>query len=489
MKREDFGLYSAYGLFINGQWRSASGGEVREVIDPTNEEVIGRIPVAARADLDAAVDAAHNAFSTWRRTSPWERSNLLHRTAALVRERADDMARMMSTETGKPLAQARGELNDAADQFDWYAGETQRIYGQTFQARVPEVRMQVRFEPVGVVAAFSAWNFPALLPARKIAAALGAGCTVVVKPASEAAGCCMALVQALHDAGMPPGTVNLVTGDSGFISEVLVGSPKVAKITLTGSSAVGRKMLHLAAEGIKRVSMELGGHAPVLVFEDADVEAAAEQCARFKYRNCGQVCASPSRFFVHESGYGRFVERFAMVARSLKVGPGLLAETEVGPMANRRGLVHAQSLIANALDSGARLVFGGERPQGLGTKGYYLAPTVLADVPQSARIMQDEPFAPVAPIASFASFDEAIALANATPYGLASYLFTRSLKTATLASEAIEAGMVGINELAIASAEMPFGGTKDSGMGREGGSLGIRDYLEAKYIKTRLSDI
>lgn len=485
MKREDLGLYSAYGLFINGQWRAATGGALREVIDPTNEEVIGHIPVAVRADLDLAVDAAHDAFRSWRNTSPWDRASLMHRTARLIRERADENARLMSSETGKPFAQARGELNDAADQFDWYAGETQRIYGQTFQARMPEVRMQVRFEPVGVVAAFSAWNFPALLPARKIAAALGAGCTVVVKPASEAAGSCMALVQAIHDAGFPPGVVNLVTGDSGFISEVLASSPKVAKITLTGSSSVGRKMLHLAAEGIKRVSMELGGHAPVLVFEDADIDLAAEQCARFKYRNCGQVCASPSRFFVHESGYARFTERFAEVARSLKVGPGFAADTDVGPLANRRGLVHAQSLIANALDCGARLVAGGQRPEGLGSKGYYLAPTVLADVPQIARIMQDEPFAPVAPIASFSNFDEAIALANSTPYGLASYLFTRSLKTATLASEGIEAGMVGVNELAIASAEMPFGGTKDSGMGREGGALGIRDYLEAKYIKTR----
>lgn len=486
MKRDDFGLYSGFGLFINGQWRGATGGEVREVIDPTNEEVIGCIPVATRADLDAAVDAADAAFRTWRHTSPWERAALLHRTASLIRERAEANARLMSTETGKPLAQARGELNDVADQFDWYAGESQRVYGQSFQARVPEVRMHVRFEPVGVVAAFSAWNFPALLPARKIAAALAAGCTVVVKPASEAAGSCMALVQALHDAGLPAGTVNLVTGDSGFISEVLASSPKVAKITLTGSTGVGRKMLHLAAEGIKRVSMELGGHAPVLVFEDADVELAADQCARFKYRNCGQVCASPSRFFVHESVYARFVERFAQVAQSLKVGPGLAADTDVGPLANRRGLANAQALIADALDCGARLVAGGDRPQGLGTKGYYLAPTALADVPQKARIMHDEPFAPVAPIAPFANFDEAITLANATPYGLASYLFTRSLKTATLASEAIHAGMVGVNELAIASAEMPFGGVGASGMGREGGSLGIRDYLEAKFIKTRL---
>ena len=489
MKRDDFGLYSGYGLFINGHWRSAASGEVREVIDPTNEEVIGWIPVATRADLDAAVDAAEAAFHVWRHTSPWERAALLHRTATLIRERNEAIARLMSTETGKPLAQARGELNDAADQFDWYAGETQRIYGQTFQARVPEVRMQVRLEPVGVVAAFSAWNFPALLPSRKIAAALGAGCSVVVKPASEAAGSCMAVVQALHDAGLPPGTVNLVTGDSGFISEVLARSPKVAKITLTGSTSVGRKMLHLAADGIKRVSMELGGHAPVLVFEDADVEAAAEQCARFKYRNCGQVCASPSRFFVQEGAYTRFVNRFAEVARSLKVGPGLAADTDVGPMANRRGLAHAQSLIANALDCGARLVAGGGRPDGLGDKGYYLAPTALADVPQAAHIMQDEPFAPVAPIAPFASFDEAIALANATEYGLAASIFTGNVKRALRGARALRAGTVTVNSFGEGDISTPFGGFKQSGFGgRDNGIHAHDQYTQIKTIWVDLAD-
>jgi succinate-semialdehyde dehydrogenase/glutarate-semialdehyde dehydrogenase len=404
-----------------------------------------------------------------------------------MRARSDDNARLMSIETGKPLAQAKGEINDAADQFEWYAGETQRIQGHTMEGRVPEVRMQVRYEPVGVVAAFSAWNFPALLPSRKIAAALGAGCSIIVKPASEAPGSCMAVVQALVDAGLPAGVVNMVTGDSAFISEYLVQSPLVAKISLTGSTGVGKRLLRLAAEGVKRVSMELGGHAPVLVFEDADVEHAAEQCARFKFRNCGQVCASPSRFYVHESLYDTFTTRFAEVARSLKVGNGLDPETAVGPMANHRGLANAKRLLADALGRGSRLLAGGGRPDGLhGDKGYFLAPTVLADVPDDAAIMHEEPFAPVAPIASFASFDEAIRKANSTPYGLASYLFSRSLKTATLASEAIEAGMVGVNELAIASAEMPFGGVKESGMGREGGSLGLRDYLEPKFIRTRL---
>jgi succinate-semialdehyde dehydrogenase/glutarate-semialdehyde dehydrogenase len=488
MKRDDFGLYRGYGLYIDGQWRPAGDGGVREVIDPTNVEVVGWIPAATAADLDAALAAAKAGFALWKKTSPWERAAVLRRSAELVRARVDAIATLMSTETGKPLAQARGELSDAADQFDWYAGETQRIYGQNFQGRVPEVRMQVRFEPVGVVAAFSAWNFPALLPSRKIGAALGAGCSIIVKPASEAAGSCMAIVQALHDAGVPKGVVGLVTGDSSFISEYLVRSPVVAKVSLTGSTAVGRRLLQLAADGIKRVTMELGGHAPVLVFEDADVELAAEQSARFKYRNCGQVCASPSRFYVHESLYPRFCARFAEVASALRVGPGLAPETEVGPMANRRGLDNALRLIDDAVAQGARLIAGGRRPAHLaGSTGYYLAPTALADVPESALVMRQEPFGPVAPIASFRTFDEVIEKANGTPYGLASYLFSRSLATVTLASEALEAGMVGVNDFAIAAAELPFGGVKESGMGREGGSIGIRDYLEPKYIRTRLA--
>lgn len=487
MSNSSLGLYQEYGLYIEGQWRAASDGAVRDVIDPTNEEVIGHIPAATKADLDAALASAKQGLAQWRKTSPWERAALLHRTADLMRSRSDASARLMSIETGKPIAQAKGELSDAADQFDWYAGETQRIYGQTFQARVPEVRMQLRFEPVGVVAAFSAWNFPALLPARKIGAALGAGCSIIVKPASEAAGSAMAIVQALHDAGVPRGVVSLVTGDSRFISEYLIQSPTIAKVSLTGSTGVGRHMLRLAAENIKRVTMELGGHAPVLVFEDADVEQAADQCARFKFRNCGQVCASPSRFYVHESLYARFCEIFTTVTRSLKIGPGIQDGIDVGPMANKRGLDNAHRLIDDAMAQGARLLIGGGRPVHLpGEKGYYLAPTALADVPASALIMSQEPFAPVAPIAPFSTFDEAIALANSTSYGLASYLFSRSLKTVTMASEAIEAGMVGVNDIAIAAAEMPFGGVKESGMGREGGSLGIRDYLEAKYIRTRL---
>jgi succinate-semialdehyde dehydrogenase/glutarate-semialdehyde dehydrogenase len=485
MPPERADLYQGYGLYIDGKWTAARDAGVREVIDPCTEELIGHIATAGAVDLEAALAAAQRGFQAWRRTSPWERSKVLRRAAELVRARVEDIARLMSAETGKPLAEARAETNGAAEQFDWYADETRRIYGYTIEGRTPDVRMQVRYEPVGVVAAFSAWNFPAVLPARKIAAALGAGCSIIIKPASEAPGSCMALVQACHDAGLLPGALNLVTGDSGVISEHLIRSPVVRKVSLTGSVPVGKRLLALCAEGVKRASMELGGHAPVLVFDDADVERAALACARAKFRNCGQVCIAPSRFYVHERVYDAFGEAFAKVARSLKIGPGLDEASEVGPLANRRGLTHAQALVEDAKQHGARVLAGGGRPAGF-SRGYFFEPTVLADVPDDARIMSDEPFVPIAPLTRFSSLDEVVERANAVPFGLAGYVFSRSLKTATLASEALEVGMVGVNEMLLASAEMPFGGVKESGMGREGGALGIRDYLEAKFIKTRL---
>jgi succinate-semialdehyde dehydrogenase/glutarate-semialdehyde dehydrogenase len=479
------GLYQGYGLYIDGKWTAARNAGVREVIDPCTEEVIGHIAAAEADDLESALAAAQRGFLAWRRQSPWERSKVLRRAAELIRARVEDIARLMSTETGKPLGEARAETNAAAEQFEWFSDETKRIYGYTIEGRTPDVRMQVRYDPIGVVAAFSAWNFPALLPARKIAAALGAGCSIIIKPASEAPGSCMAIVQACHDAGLLPGALNLVTGDSGFISEHLIRSPLVRKVSLTGSVPIGKRLLALCAEGVKRASMELGGHAPVLVFDDADVERAAEACARSKFRNCGQVCIAPSRFYVQERVYDQYVEAFAKVARGLKIGPGLDESNAVGPLANRRGLLHAQALVEDARQHGARVLAGGGRPAGF-PRGYFFEPTVLADVPDGARIMSEEPFVPIAPITRFSSLDEVVARANAVPFGLAGYVFSSSLKTATLASEALEVGMVGVNEMLLASAEMPFGGVKESGMGREGGALGIRDYLEAKFIKTRL---
>ena len=487
MKRDAINLYDRYGVYIDRSWKPAVSGKTKEIFNPANGEPIGSIPVVGQEDIAHAIRSAKTGFATWRQIAPWKRAEILREAARLIRERSPAIAAMMSTETGKPIAQAAGEISDAADQFDWYAGETQRIYGQTIEARLPDVRSYVRYDPVGVVAAFSAWNFPALLPSRKIAAALAAGCAVIVKPASEAAGSAMAIVQALHDANLPEGAVSLLTGESSTISEALLRSSVVAKISFTGSTDVGKKLLKLAAEGVKRISMELGGHAPVLIFEDADPEYAGEMCARFKFRNCGQVCASPSRFYVHESIYEAFCRQFAKTASSLKVGPGLDPDTQVGPMANARGLAHAQHLIADAVNQGATLLCGGKRPDYIpGDKGFYIEPTVLSNVPDSAAITQLEPFAPVAPITAFKTFDEAIEKANSTPYGLASYVFTRSLKTATLASEQIEAGMVGVNDMAIAAAEMPFGGVKESGMGREGGAFGIHEYLEPKYVRLKL---
>ncbi|MBT8584792.1 NAD-dependent succinate-semialdehyde dehydrogenase [Polynucleobacter paneuropaeus] len=481
----NIGLYENLGCFIDGKWISGIKSGVKEVFSPATGKLLGVIPDVDEDKLQNALESARTGFFIWKNYSPWDRSKILRRAADLIRERNSEYARVMSTETGKPIIQAEGEWRDAADQFEWYSEETKRIYGQTIESRSPDIRMAVHYEPVGVVAAFSAWNFPALLPSRKIAAALGAGCSVVIKPASEAPGSAMLIVQALLDAGLPAEAVNLVTGDSRKISRYLINSPIIKKVTLTGSTNVGREILHLAADGVKKVSMELGGHAPVIVFEDADIDEAAEMCARFKFRNCGQVCASPSRFYVHSRHYEKFCEIFARFARSLIVGNGLDSNVSMGPMINARGLRHVNGLIDDALSKGATMIAGNNLPPGL-EGGNYISPTVLSNVPDLARVMFEEPFGPIAPIASFSDFDDVIARANSTPYGLASYIFTKSLKTASYASEQIEAGMVGVNEIAIASAEMPFGGVKQSGIGREGGAFGILDYLEPKFIKTKL---
>lgn len=479
-------MYHDLDLFIGGDWRAASDGATKGVHDPATEERLATIAVATEADIDAALQAAKAGFAEWRQTGTWERGAILRKAADLIRARVDEIATLMSLETGKPLAEARGETGAAADQFEWYAEETKRIYGQIIEARTGDTRMAVIHQPVGVVAAFSAWNFPALLPARKIAAALGAGCAIIVKPAGEAPASCAALVRACHDAGVPAGAVNFLTGNSGMIAERLIASPIVRKVSVTGSVPVGRQILRLAADGVKRVSMELGGHGPVVIFEDVDPEAVAETCAATKFRNCGQVCISPTRFYVHESQYDRFSARFAQVANGLKLGRGLDEGVQMGPMANARGLSTIQDLVADAVDRGAELLAGGRRPEGI-NRGYFFAPTVLGHVPDDARVMQEEPFGPIAPITTFRSYDEVMERANSLPFGLAGYVFSNDLTTATRAYEDLECGMVGVNEMLLATAEAPFGGMKDSGMGREGGSLGLHDYLEPKYVKMKLS--
>jgi len=477
--------YESNGLFIDGEWRPAQDGGTLSVIDPASEEPIGSIPKATPADIDAALEATARGFETWRRVPPFERSQILRKLAAAFRDQLEDAAKLMSRETGKPIGEARSELVASAEQFEWYAEEAKRIYGHSLDGRDAASRLQVRYSPIGPVAALSAWNFPGLLPARKIAAALAAGCSVVIKPSEEAPGSVFAFVKASQVAGLPNGVLNLLVGEPPKISTQLIASPVIRKVSFTGSVPVGREIMKLAAEGLKKISLELGGHGPVLVFEDADPEQAAQLCLRTKFRNAGQVCISPSRFYVHASRYDAFSKVFAAGAKQIVLGSGLEPGVEMGAMANARGVERAKQLVADALSHGAELLAGGKRPEGF-KRGFYFAPTVLGKVPETARIMNEEPFVPVAPISTFESFDEVIGRANALPFGLAGYVFTRSLSTATRASEALEVGMVGVNDLLLATAEMPFGGVKSSGMGREGGQLGILDYLEPKYTKLRL---
>ena len=481
-------MYQDLDLYIKGEWRPASDGQTKPVTDPATEDALGTIAMATEADVNAALEAAREGFALWRRVGTWDRAAKIRRAADLIRERADQIATLMSLETGKPKAEALGETNAAADQFEWYSEETKRIYGQLIEARTPDSRMAVIYQPVGVVAAFSAWNFPALLPARKIAAALGAGCSIIIKPAGETPASCAALVQACHDAGIPPGVVNFVTGNSGAIAEQLIRSPIVKKVSVTGSVPVGKQILALAAEGVKKVSMELGGHGPVVVFKDFDPVKAAEICAPTKFRNCGQVCISPTRFYVHESRYDDFAGRFAEIAKGLKIGTGLEEGVQVGPMANRRGVETIRAMTEDAVSKGADLLAGGRVPDGR-NQGYFFEPTVLGRVPDSAMVMNEEPFGPIAPITTFTDYDEVMTRANALPFGLAGYVFSNDLGLATRASEDLELGMVGVNEMLLATAEAPFGGIKESGMGREGGSLGVHDYLNPKYIKTKLPEL
>jgi len=476
-------MYESYGLFIDGRWRQAADAATLPVIDPATEEEVGVIPVATPTDLDDALHAAESGFRAWRSVSVNERAACLRRVADGIRDCVDEIARMVTLEVGKPLAESRGEVLATADQFEWNGEEAKRIYGQTLDGREAGVRFSVRYEPVGVVAAFTPWNFPVLLPARKIAPALAAGCSVVIKPAEEAPGATFALAQVAADAGLPAGALNVVTGEPAKISTHLIASPVVRKVTFTGSVSVGKQLMKLAAEGMKKVSFELGGHAPVIIFDDADPERAATACARAKFRNAGQVCISPSRFYVHRSLSEPFRDAFVAFASALKVGNGMEPGVEMGPLANRRRLEAAHGFVEDAKAGGAKILTGGGAPAGI-QKGHFFSPTVLSDLADDARILFEEPFVPVAPLLPFDDFDQVIERANALPFGLAAYLFTNRLRTAERAADALESGMVGVNDFTLAASEAPFGGIKESGIGREGGTFGIREYLEPKTVKT-----
>jgi succinate-semialdehyde dehydrogenase/glutarate-semialdehyde dehydrogenase len=466
-------------LFIDGTWRDGGRGSVTDVVNPATEEVLWRLQHASIGDLDRALDAAKRGFERWREVSPFERGKVLRRAADLLRERHEAIAWRITQEQGKPLGESRPEVLIAADMFDWYAEEARRAYGRIIPGRSEAVRQMVLLEPIGPVAVFTPWNVPSMAPSRKIAAVLAAGCSAVVKAAEETPAGCVALVEACTDAGVPPGVLNLVFGVPSEISTHLIRSPIVRKVSFTGSVAVGKQLAHLAADGLKRCNIELGGHAPVIVFDDADVALAASLSARAKFLNAGQICIAPSRFYVHERVYDAFLDQFCAEAARIEVGNGGDTGTTMGPLANARRLSAMKELVDDAVARGARVAIGGAR---LERKGYFWPPTVLTGVPEDARVMHDEPFGPIAPVVRFADFDDVIRRANALEYGLAAYVFTRSAKVADSIPRQIEAGLIGINSIALALPETPFGGLKESGYGFKGGEEGLREYLAVKFV-------
>jgi succinate-semialdehyde dehydrogenase/glutarate-semialdehyde dehydrogenase len=466
-------------LFIDGQWCAGSEGKGEEVVNPANEEVVGLLPHASAADLDRALVAAQQAFELWRRRSPAERGAVLREAARVIASRKSDLAEILTLEQGKPLAEAKGEIDRVVETFQWCGEEATRTYGRVWPQRAPDMRQMTVKEPVGPVVGLAPWNFPAVLTARKIAPALAAGCSIIVKPAEETPGVCVRMVRALHDAGVPDGVVNLVFGVPHEVSEHLVSSPIVHKVSLTGSTAAGRAVSHLAAERLTPATMELGGHAPVIVFDDVDAGKVAATVAAFKFRNAGQVCLAPSRIYVQDAVYAEFLETFVSAAKALRVGDGFDPDTQMGPLANRRRIEAMQELVADAAAKGGSIATGGNR---IGNRGYFFEPTVITDVPDHAAVMATEPFGPVAPIVRFGDFDEVIARANASRYGLAAYAFTRSVERATRVSDELEAGWIGVNNFTPFLADAPGGGYKESGFGLEGGSEGLDAYMHTKFV-------
>jgi succinate-semialdehyde dehydrogenase / glutarate-semialdehyde dehydrogenase len=467
-------------LFIAGQWCDAADGRTLAVFNPATGQEIGRVAHAAQADLDRALQAAQQGFETWRDMAPAERAKIMRRAAALIRERADEIAPLITQEQGKPLAEAKAETLAAADLTEWFADEGQRVYGRIVPSRGrPELRQMVLKDPVGPVAAFTPWNFPINQVVRKVGPALAAGCSMLVKAAEETPAGPAAYIRAFADAGLPAGVLGLVYGNPAEISSYLIPHPVIRKITFTGSTPVGKQLAALAGQHMKRVTMELGGHAPVIVCEDADIALAVKTAGGAKFRNAGQVCISPTRFLVHESIRQEFAQALARHAQGLKVGDGLAEGTQMGPLANPRRVTAMAELLQDAVQQGASVLAGGER---IGQTGNFWQPTILADVPTHARIFNDEPFGPVAALRGFNTLDEAIAEANRLPYGLAGYAFTRSLKNADLLTRRVEVGMLWINMPAMPSAEMPFGGIKDSGYGSEGGPESLEAYVNVRSV-------
>jgi succinate-semialdehyde dehydrogenase/glutarate-semialdehyde dehydrogenase len=472
-------MYEELCLYINGQFLKGGGRREQDVFNPATDEVVGKLPHASKEDLDLALASAQKAFLSWRKSSPIVRSRILRMVGELARARAADIGRNITLDMGKPLAEAVGEVTVCSEHADWAAEESRRIYARVFQPRSEGVRQLVLKEPIGVVAAFSPWNFPFNQAIRKIVSALGAGCTIIIKGPEDAPSAVVAIARLFHEAGLPPGCLNVVWGVPSEVSTYLIQSPIVRKISFTGSVPVGKQLAAMAGSLMKPCTMELGGHSPVIVCDDADVDAAADIMASSKFRNAGQVCVSPTRFYVQEKAYDRFVARFLDKVSKMKVGPGLEADTKMGPLAHKRRMPALAGFVEDATERGARIVAGGHK---VGDRGNFFEPTVVADPPDDSKLMTQEPFGPILGVKPFKTLDEAIERANSLPYGLAAYAFTTSSRNATKLGDALESGMVTINHLGFALAEVPFGGVKDSGYGSEGGSETFDGYLVTKFV-------
>ena len=466
-------------LFIDGHWRDGAAARSLPVVNPATGAVMGQVACAETADLEEVASAALRGFAVWRQTSAFERYKIMRRAAQLLRDRVERVASLMTLEQGKPLAEARMEVLAGADTIDWFAEEGRRAYGRVIPARQPDVYQLVVKEPVGPVAAFTPWNFPINQVVRKLSAALAAGCSIVVKAPEETPASPAELIRAFIDAGVPAGSVNLVYGDPAHISSYLIAHPAIRKISFTGSTPVGKQLAAMAGLHMKRMTMELGGHAPVVIFDDADVALAAKTMAASKFRNAGQVCVSPTRFLVQEGVYKDFVAQFVMHAEKLQVGNGMDTGVGMGPLANPRRMAAMENLIADAQQQHGQVKTGGQR---LGSTGNFWSPTVIAELPTTARAMSEEPFGPMALINPFATFDDAVREANRLPFGLAAYAWTRSARTAQQIAASVETGMITINHLGLGMPETPFGGVKDSGYGSEGGTEALEAYLNPKFV-------
>ncbi len=467
-------------LFIGGHWRDGSSGDTLAVVDPATEDTVADLCMAGAKDLDDVLEAAQRGYGMWRSVSPAERAAKIRATATLLRERIDDIATVLTREQGKLFGQSKWEIGGTADYFDDLANWAEHVYGRSVPQDAAGLSRLVHYEPIGPVFAVAPWNLPAMLPGRKIATALAAGCSIIVKPAKETPETAYMIARCCQDAGVPDGVVNAISGPSGLISDTLIASPVIRKISFTGSTSVGKQLAQQCGLHMKKATMELGGHAPVVICGDTDLDAVIEMTVAGRYSNAGQSCIAPTRFFVARSVYEAFVEGFSDRVRALKVGNGF-DDVDMGPLASERRVPVMEGLVADALEHGATVTAGGRR---LERKGYFFEPTVLRDVPDSAEIMYEEPFGPITPIDAFDELDEVVARANSTPYGLSSYVFTSSLSAATYLSQHIDAGMVAVNSLSAAAPPVPFGGVRDSGIGREGSMEGVLESMITKTIST-----